>query len=108
MLKAFMIWLTKKIKGRYKSRNLTNEQNRENERHGSELIDGKKFMSTHENIIMSTIMHCRVSTIEAIEFKTRLRFNQHDLIMRKEQSVLTTIRKVFANEEILLQHSVLR
>ena len=57
---------------------------------------------------MSTIMHCRVSTIEAIEFKTRLRFNQHDLIMRKEQSVLTKIRKVFANEEILFQHSVLR
>ena len=107
-VKSIYDLIDKKIKRRYKSRNLTNEQNRENKRYGSELFDGEKFMQTHENIIMSTIMHCRVSTIEAIEFKTRLRFNQHDLIMRKEQSVLTTIRKVFANEEILLQHSVLR
>ena len=29
-------------------------------------------------------MHCRVSTPEAIEFKTRLGFSQHDLIMTKE------------------------
>ena len=52
-------------------------------------------------------MHCRVSTPEAIEFKTRLGFNQHDLIVTKEQSVLVKIIKIFASEEILLQHSVL-
>ena len=42
-----------------------------------------------------------MSTLEAI--KTRLGFNQHDLLMTKEQSVLTKIMKVFVSEEILLQ-----
>ena len=60
-----------------------------------------------EDIIMPIIMHCRALTPEAIELKTRLGFNEHDLIMTKEQSVLTKIMKVFASEEILLQHSIL-
>ena len=53
------------------------------------------------------IMYCRVSTPEAIEFKTRVGFNQHDLITENKQSLLTKAIKLFANEEILLQHSVL-
>ena len=52
-------------------------------------------------------MHCRVSTAKVIELKTRLGFTKHDLIMRKEQSIITKIIKVFASEEILLQHFVL-
>ena len=64
-------------------------------------------MYTHEDIMVNITMHFRVSTPEATEFKTRLGFNQHDLIMTKEQSVLAKISKIFANEEILLQHSVL-
>ena len=50
-------------------------------------------------------MDCR--TQSAIKFRIKLGFNQHDLMMTKEQSVLTKIMKVFASEEILLQHSVL-
>ena len=46
-------------------------------------------------------------TPTAIKFRTTLRFNQHDLLMTKEQSVLTKIMKVFASGEILLEHSVL-
>ena len=64
-------------------------------------------MYTREDIMMNIIMHFRVSTPETTEFKTRLGFNQHDLIMTKEQSVLAKISKIFANEEILLRHSVL-
>ena len=59
-------------------------------------------MYTYEDIIMPIIIHCRVSTPEVIEIKNRLGFNQHDLIMTKEQSVLTKIMKVFVSEEILL------
>ena len=62
-------------------------------------------MHTRENIT-KTIMHCRVSTPKAIELPTRLEFNQHDLIMTKEQLVLTKRIKEFASEEILLQHSL--
>ena len=43
-VKSIYDLIDKKIKGRYRSRNLTNKQNRENKRHGSELIDGEKFM----------------------------------------------------------------
>ena len=49
-------------------------------------------------------MDCRIPT--AIEFRTKLHFNQHDLIMTKEQPVLTKIMTVFCSEKIFLQHSV--
>ena len=70
-------------------------------------IDGEKFICTREDIIMLIIMHCWASAPEAIEFKTKLGFNQHDLIMTKEQSVSTKIMKAFSNEETLPQHSAL-
>ena len=41
---------------------------------------------------------------EAVKFKNKLGFNQHDLILNKEQSVLTKIMKVLTRNEILLQH----
>ena len=50
-------------------------------------------------------MDCRSPT--AIGFRSKLGFNQTDLIMTKEQSVLIKVMKVFCSEEILLQHSVL-
>ena len=50
-------------------------------------------------------MYCKAST--AVEVRSKLGFKQHDLIMTKEQSVLTTIMKIYASEKILLQHSVL-
>ena len=49
-------------------------------------------------------MDCKIPT--AIDFRSKLGFNQHDIIMTKEQSVLTKIIKVFAKEKILIQHSV--
>ena len=50
-------------------------------------------------------MGCRTAT--TVEFRTRLRFNQHDPIMTKEKSVLTKIMKVLSNEKIFLKHYVL-
>lgn len=50
------------------------------------------------------IMNCRAP--EAIKLRTRLGFNQHDLIMTKVQPVLTKIVKVFSSEIISLQHFV--
>ena len=48
-------------------------------------------------------MDCRTPT--GIKFRTKLGFNQHDLIMTKEQSVSTKSKKIFASKEILLQYS---
>ena len=100
--------IDKEIKNRFETKNQINEQIKEYKKLGSELIDGEKFMLTRKDFIIPIIMHYRVSIAEATEFKTRLGFNQHDLIMTKKQSVLTKIMKVFLSEEILLKHSVLR
>ena len=51
-------------------------------------------------------MDCKIPT--AIDFKSKLGFNQHDIIMTKEQLVLQKLIKVFAKEKILIQHSVLK
>ena len=50
--------IDKEIKGKFETRNPTNEQIREYKRHGSELIDGEKFIYVCQDIIMSIIMHC--------------------------------------------------
>ena len=79
--------IDKEIKGRVETRNATYEQIREYKRHGSELIDGEKFMYTREDIVIPIIMHC--GGTKATDFRAGLGFNQHDLVMSKEQSVTT-------------------
>ena len=49
-------------------------------------------------------MDCR--TTPAVNFKSILRFNQHDPIMTQEQSVLSKIVTSVA-EKIILQHTAL-
>ena len=51
-------------------------------------------------------MNSWVSTPKAIEFRSELGFKQHDIILTKEQSVISKITKLFAKEKILLQHSI--
>ena len=50
-------------------------------------------------------MDCRITP--AINFRTRLRFNQHDPIMTQEQSILSKIGTIFAAEEIIRKRNVL-
>ena len=52
-------------------------------------------------------MSCRVSAPEAVEFRSKLGFKKHDIILTKEQSVISKVTKSFSNEKILLQYSVL-
>ena len=64
-------------------------------------------MYTHEDIIVSLLINFKVSTPKAIEFRSELGLKQHDTVLSKEQSEISTITKLFLNEKILLQHSVL-
>ena len=50
-------------------------------------------------------MDCR--TTPAVNFKTKLGFNQHDPIMTKEQSILSKIVTLFSAEKIIRQYNVL-
>ena len=99
--------VTKEIKGKYETKSPTNEQIKEYKRNGLDLIDGEKFVYTHEDIIMPIIMSCRASAPEAFEFISKLDFKQYDIILSREQSVISKITKLFSNEKILLQHSIL-
>ena len=52
-------------------------------------------------------MHYKVSTPKVIEFRSKLRFKQPDIVLTKEQSVVPKIMKTFSNENTLPRHSVL-
>ena len=51
-------------------------------------------------------MDCR--TTSALEFRARLGFKQYDVILTKEQSVLTEIMGLFEGENMLTQCNVWR
>ena len=79
----------KAIKGFYNTKTFTDEQISAYKKHGSELIDGEKFMCIHESLTLSIIMNCRTPT--AMELRSKLGFNQYDLIMTEEQSAMDLI-----------------
>ena len=81
----------KEIKGKFETDYPTEPKIRKYKRHGSEFIEDTKFMYAHECIIIPTIAHCRVSTPKSIEFRSKLGFNQHDIILTKEQAVLKSV-----------------
>ena len=74
----------KEIKSKLNTNNPTQQEIREYKRHGSEFIEVTKFMYAHECIIIPVIMHCRISAPKSIEFKSKLGFNQYDIILTKE------------------------
>ena len=45
-------------------------------------------------------MHCRVSTSKTIKFKSKLGFNQYDITLTKEQSVVRSIMNAFEGEDM--------
>ena len=63
------------------------------------------FIYICERLALTIIINCKVAT--AVKFRTKSGFNQYDIMVNKEQSVLTKTIKLFAKEEILLQHFVL-
>ena len=97
-VKNIHVLVDKEIKGKFKTNNLTDEQIKKYKRHGSKLIDGKKFLYSHEGIIISVIMHCR--TPDSCKFKRRLGFKLHDVIKCKEQTVLELIKDAFEGENM--------
>ena len=64
-------------------------------------------MYVHEDILIPIIMQTRLSDPETIKFRADLGFNQINLILKKEQSVVIPQLKAFFAEKIKLQHKVL-
>ena len=95
----------KELKAKFKTNNLTDEQIKKYKIHGSELIDGEKFMYAHEGVIIPVIMHCR--TPESCKFKRNLGFKLHDVINFKEKTVLESIKDAFEGEDMQTQYTVI-
>ena len=65
-------------------------------------------MYAHEDIAITIIMQSRLSDPETIKFRADLGFNQINLILKKEQSVVIPLLKAFPAEKIKLQHKSLK
>ena len=97
----------KEIRRKFETNYPTEQQIRKYKRHGSEFIKDVKFMYAHECIIISITMHCRVATSKSIEFRSKLAFNQYDITLTKEQSVLKSIMDAFEGENMQTPCNVL-
>ena len=103
--------IDKEIKGKYEVKNmndLTKQQIRKYKIDRVRLIKGSKHsMYVHEDILIPIIMQSRLSDSKTIKFRTDLGFNQINLILKKEQSVIESIRDTFKGEDIRIQYTVL-
>ena len=59
----------------------------------------KNLLYTQEDIIMPIIMNYRVSAPKRIELRYEIAFKQHDIVLSKEQSVISNITNLFSNEK---------
>ena len=103
--------IDKEVKGKYKVKNmsdLTKQQIKKYKIDRSRLIKGSKhFMYVHEDIAITIILQSRLSDSETIKFRSDLGFNQINLILKKEQTVLKSIKDEFAREDMQTQYTVI-
>ena len=102
--------IDKEIKGKYKVTSmgdLTKQQIKKYKIDRSRLIKGSKHsMYVHEDIAITIIIQSRLSDLEAITFRSDLRINQINLILKKEQTVLKSIKDAFEGEDMQPQYTV--
>ena len=72
----------KAIKGTYSTETPTKEQTRKYKKYGKEFINNLEGIYIHEDLTLSVVMDCKIPT--ATEFRNKLGFNLHDIIMTKE------------------------
>ena len=84
------------------------QQIRKNKKDRAKLIkDSKHSMYVHKDILILIIIQSRLSDPKTINFRSDLGFNQINLILKKEQSVIESIRGTFKGEDIRIQYTVL-
>ena len=85
------------------NKKMKNTTTKEKQKYEAKATDG--FVYILSDLALKIIMDCRSST--AIEFRSKLGFNQHDITLAKEQSVLRSIMDAFEGENIQTQYSLL-
>ena len=92
-----------------KMSDLTEQQIRKYKIDRARLFKGSKSsMYVREDILIPIIMQSRLSDPKTIKFRSDLGFNQINLILKKEQSVVIPLLTVFSAEKIKLQHKALK
>ena len=102
--------IDKDVKGKYKVEKmgeLTKQQIRMYKIDRAKLVRGSKQSMYVSQVIAIPIMQTRLSKTETIKFRSDLRFNQINVILKKEQSVVIPLSKAFSAEKIKLQHKIL-
>ena len=104
--------MRKEIQSNFRTKNPTENQIRKYKRREKELDHNSTapFVYVSSDLMSRIIKNCRLKkrgNKKINHFKCKLGFKLHDIIMSKEESVTIKIIKVFSNEKILLQHSVL-
>ena len=103
--------IDKEIKGKNEFKNmnnLTKQQIRKYKIDKSRLIKGSKYsMYVREDILIPITMQSRLLDSKKVKFRSDLGFNQINLILKKEQSVIESIRDTFKGEDIRIQYTVL-
>ena len=103
--------IIKEIKGKYGGKNmseLTKPQMRKYKIDSAKLIKSSKHsLYVHEDILIPIIIQSRLSDPKTSKFRADLGFNQINLILKKEQSVVIQLLKAFSVETIKLQHKAL-
>ena len=76
----------------------------------AKLIKGSKLsMYVHKDNLISIIMQSRLSDQKIIKFRADLEFNQVNLMLKKEQSLVILLLKAFsAQKKMKLQHKALK
>ena len=108
-----ILWLNEKhIEEGLDHKNLqeiTAKYNSNHRKHIYELVEQPKKQCNEifidENVAIKVIMDCRITS--AHKFRARLGFKQYDVILTKEQSVLTKIMSSFEGENMQTQYNVL-
>ena len=72
------------------------------------LKNNKHSMYVSEDILIPIIMQSRLSDPKTITFRADLGFNQINLILKKEQSVVILLLKAFSAEKIKLQYKAFK
>ena len=86
----------------------TKKQVREYKIEKSRLIKvSEQSMYVHEVTAIRIIMQTRLSKPKTIKFRSNLGFNQINLILKNEQSVVIPLLKAFSSEKINPQHKAL-
>ena len=79
---------------------LTKQQIRKYQIDREKLIKGSKYsIYVSEDLLIPITMQSRLSDPKTIKFRSDLRFNQINLILKKEQSVVIPLLKIFSAEK---------